>query len=282
MITQHKFKWCYHSNIITIKVKTLSSEEINDFINNGYIKLENAFSPEMANECMGILWKHTGCSHDDPETWMQPVIRIGELTDIPFLKAANTEILHSAFDQLVGKDNWIPKESLGSFPIRFPSKEPAVDTGWHVDASFPGEDLGNYFEWRINVASKSRGLLMLFLFSDVTDQDAPTILKIGSHLDVAKILAPAGEKGLSFMELAQQLNTIPERQEALATGKAGTVYLCHPFMVHAAQDHRGTNPKFMAQPPLMTRNDFELKENDQSVCLVEKAIMRGLADHDLT
>ena len=257
-------------------MKTLTTEQINDFINNGYIKLENAFSTEIANECLGILWQQTGCSPDDPETWMQPVIRIGELTDEPFLKAANTEILHSAFDQLVGENNWIPKESLGSFPIRFPSKEPAVDTGWHVDASFPGEDLGNYFEWRINVASKSRGLLMLFLFSDVTDQDAPTILKIGSHLDVATILAPVGEKGLSFMELAQQLNTIPERQEALATGKAGTVYLCHPFMVHAAQDHRGTNPKFMAQPALMTKNDFELKENDESSCPVEKAILMAV------
>jgi hypothetical protein len=123
---------------------------------------------------------------------------------------------------------------------------------------------------------------MLFLFSDVTDKDAPTVLKIGSHLDVAKILAPAGEKGLSFMELAQQLNTIPERQEALATGKAGTVYLCHPFLVHAAQNHRGTNPKFMAQPALMTKNDFDLDKNDQSACPVVKAIMRGLADHDLT
>lgn len=257
-------------------MKTLSSVQINDFINNGYIKLENAFSNEIAYDCCNILWGKTGYNPDDPETWKQPVIRIGELSAEPFIKAANTEILYNAFDQLVGKNNWLPKESLGSFPIRFPSKEPAIDTGWHVDASFPGEDLGNYFEWRINVASKSRGLLMLFLFSDVTDQDAPTVLKIGSHLDVAKILAPAGEKGLTFMELAQQLNTIPEKQEALATGKAGTVYLCHPFMVHAAQDHRGKNPKFMAQPALMTKNDFELKENDESVCPVEKAIFKGL------
>ncbi len=35
---------------------------------------------------------------------------------------------------------------------------------------------------------------------------------------------------------------------ALATGEAGTVYLCHPFLVHAAQIHRGKRPRFMAQP----------------------------------
>lgn len=41
-----------------------------------------------------------------------------------------------------------------------------------------------------------------------------------------------------------------ERPEALATGEAGTVYLCHPFLVQAAQRHQGTTPRFMAQPPL--------------------------------
>jgi hypothetical protein len=35
--------------------------------------------------------------------------------------------------------------------------------------------------------------------------------------------------------------------EALATGEAGTVYLCHPFLVYAAQRHEGT-PRFLANP----------------------------------
>ena len=39
--------------------------------------------------------------------------------------------------------------------------------------------------------------------------------------------------------------------QALAIGPAGTVYLCHPFLVHAAQPHRGSQPRFMAQPPLL-------------------------------
>ncbi|MFI0371572.1 hypothetical protein ACH35V_27220 [Actinomadura sp. 1N219] len=41
------------------------------------------------------------------------------------------------------------------------------------------------------------------------------------------------------------------RPVRLATGRAGDVYLCHPFLVHAAQPHRGTRPRFMAQPPLV-------------------------------
>jgi hypothetical protein len=165
---------------------------------------------------------------------------------------------------------------LGSFPIRFPSKESANDTGWHVDASFAGENANNYFEWRINVNSKARGLLMLFLFSDVSENDAPTIIKKGSHFDVAKILEPEGEKGLSFMELAQKLNTISTKEEIFATGKAGTVYLCHPFIVHSAQNHYGTTPKFMAQPPLLTKYDFNLNKINVLLSPVEKAILQGL------
>ena len=38
---------------------------------------------------------------------------------------------------------------------------------------------------------------------------------------------------------------------------AGTVYLCHPFLVHAAQPHRGTRPRFMAQPPLLPKGEFD-------------------------
>ena len=165
---------------------------------------------------------------------------------------------------------------MGSFPIRFPGTQEATDTGWHVDASFPGNEPGDYLKWRINVRSKGRALLMLFLFSDTTEDDAPTRIKVGSHLDVAGILHPAGEEGLSFMELAQRLHLTNERKEVLATGKAGTVFLCHPFLVHAAQSHRGNTPKFMAQPPLLPAGEFNLKRADNNYCPVEKAILKGL------
>lgn len=257
-------------------MEELTPEEISSFINKGFVKIENAFATEIADECRAILWKATQCDPNNPAGWTQPVIRIGELGLEPFIKAANTPVLHHAFDQLVGKGNWLPRNTLGSFPIRFPCKELANDTGWHVDASFAGEDVNNYVEWRINSHSKARGLLMLFLFSDVSEQDAPTILKVGSHLEVAKILGPEGAKGLSFMELAQRLSSISATEEMVATGKAGTVYLCHPFIVHAAQNHNGTMPKFMAQPPLLTKNDFTITKTDNLLCPVEKAILTGL------
>jgi hypothetical protein len=260
------------------KMKQLSTEQVNQFIDDGFVKIEHAFSTELAEECRAILWKATQCNPHDAATWTQPVIRVGEIGLEPFRKAANTAVLHRAFDQLAGKGNWLPRETLGSFPIRFPGKKSAGDTGWHVDASFPGEDASDYLQWRINIHSRGRALLMLFLFSDVAEPDAPTRIKQGSHRDVAKLLEPEGEKGLSFLALAQKLADLPQRDEALATGEAGTVYLCHPFLVHAAQDHRGTSPKFMAQPPLLTRKDFNIDQPEKALCPVEKAIRIGISE----
>lgn len=253
-------------------MEKLSHTQISQFITLGYVKVENAFSRDIAAAGRSILWKEIGLDPDKPETWTQPVIRVGELGFEPFKKAANTPALLNAFQQLAG-DNWMPRPTLGSFPIRFPSKEMANDTGWHVDASFPGDNPNDYLAWRINIHSRGRALLMLFLFSDVSAQDAPTRIKEGSHLDVAKILASKGEEGLSFMELAQALHHLPERKEVMATGNAGTVYLCHPFLVHAAQQHRGKTPKFMAQPPLLSKKDFRIDQPFDAACPVEQAII---------
>ncbi len=235
--------------------ESLNKQQIQKFIADGFVKIDNAFSSEIAGQARKILWNDLpGCNPNDSSTWTQPVIRLGMYNQEPFIKAANTVILHNAFDQLVGKDNWLPCMSMGSFPVRFPSTIDPGDTGWHVDAGFPGDDPNDFLKWRINIKSRGRVLLMLFLFSNVTALDAPTRILKGSHIHVAKLLSKAGDAGLSFMELAKRLDELPEREEEIARGEAGTVYLCHPFLVHGAQPHRGTEPRFMAQPPLLPGN----------------------------
>ncbi len=258
----------------------LNTQQIQSFITDGFVCIDHAFSADLAAEAREILWKDIPADPNDPATWTKPVVWLGMYAQEPFVRAANTSILHNAFDQLVGENNWIPCRSMGAFPVRFPSETDAGDTGWHVDAGFPGADPSDFFSYRINVHSKGRALLMLFLFSDVSERDAPTRILKGSHLDVARMLKPHGEEGLSFMELATKLADLPEREEVLATGTAGTVYLCHPFIVHAAQRHRGKEPKFMAQPPLFPSGSFAVESNVAQVDYspVKEAIRLGLGD----
>jgi hypothetical protein len=69
-----------------------------------------------------------------------------------------------------------------------------------------------------------------------------------------------------------------DRLEAIATGEAGTVYLCHPFLLHAAQVHRGSTPRFMAQPPLHPAEPFQLDREDGAYSPVEIAIRAALQE----
>lgn len=229
----------------------ISAAQIEQFITDGFVRIEHAFPRDQADAARALLWEATGCNPDDPATWTAPVIRLGMFAQGPFIEAANTPRLHAAFDQLVGAGRWRRPAAMGTFPIRFPSVVDPGDAGWHIDVSFGG-DPADFLSWRANIHSRGRALLMLFLFSDVGEDDAPTRIRAGSHADIARQLAPAGEQGLSLGELAADgFATSAHRAVVTATGEAGTVYLCHPFLVHAAQHHRGRRPRFLAQPPLL-------------------------------
>jgi hypothetical protein len=239
-------------------VRALGDAQLQQFVQDGFVRIDNAFPRELAEQGRAIMWRDLPCDPDDPASWTRPVIRLGHYGDEPFRKAVNSPLLHAAFDQLVGNGRWRPRANLGTFPVRFPHPDDPGDAGWHIDVSFPGptgswDEKKDFSDWRANVTSRGRALLMLFLFSDVGQFDAPTRIKVGSHLELA-------------------------RPEALATGEAGTVYLCHPFLVHAAQMHRGLTPRFMAQPPLHPTEPFRLNREDGDYSPVELAIRRALQE----
>jgi hypothetical protein len=163
----------------------------------------------------------------------------------------------------------------GHHPRALSSEADPGDAGWHIDGSFDGPD-GSYW---VNVRSKRRGLLVLLLLTDVDERSAPTRILKGSHLDVPRVLAPAGEDGLSFGHVAPRLPVSTfGRKQVLAAGKAGDVYICHPFLVHAASwPHRGAHARMIAQPGVGIPEPFALREG-VGVCPVEAAILLGLRD----
>lgn len=249
----------------------LTDTDIAEFVENGFVRIAGAVPKELAEECRAELWAATGCDPDDPATWTEPVVRLGGFSTRPFRQAANTAVLREAFDQLVGSGRWRPLGGLGTFPVRFPSDEPPGDDGWHVEASFAG-DAGEY---RVNLRSRGRALLLLFLFSEVGERDAPTRIRVGSHRDVPPLLADHGEAGREWFSLCTDAVAASEsRPEVAATGPPGDVFLCHPFLVHAAQAHRGTVPRFMAQPPLEPTGLLDLRGTAPSP--VERAVRDAL------
>ncbi|GAA3646064.1 phytanoyl-CoA dioxygenase family protein [Streptomyces chitinivorans] len=257
----------------------IRDDDVSGFVEKGFLRVEGAFSRDLAAECREIMWQDIDGEPDDPATWRSPVVRLGFYGQEPFRAAADSPRLRAAFDAFAGEGRWAPLGGLGTFPVRFRSDQEPGDDGWHVDASFPGDDPADFMSYRVNVASRGRWLLVLFLMSDVGRDDAPTRIRVGSHLDVAALLEPEQEAGLPFVELAgRAASATGHRPVAPATGRAGDVYLCHPFLVHAAQPHRGVEPRFMAQPPLLPEpgRGPGIERPDGGYSPVEAAIRRGL------
>jgi hypothetical protein len=254
--------------------RPLDADDIDAFVQHGFVRLRRAFSPELADQCRRSMWQQLDEDPDDPSTWTRPVVRLGGQTAAPFREAMNTARLHAAFDQLVGAHRWTsPPYLAGTVPVRFPVEGDPGDDGWHVDGAFERD--GTYY---VNIRSDGRALLMLALFTDVDVLDAPTRLRVGSHLIVPSLLLDEGDQGLTYMELAQALPPLDELPIALATGERGDVYLCHPFLVHAADRNRGTQPRFVAQPGLLFAAPLDpfCAERGGEVTPVGHAIRAGL------
>jgi hypothetical protein len=261
-------------------MRALSDAQVKQFIRDGFVRIDRAFPREIADEARAILWRDTGCDPRDPTTWTKPVIRLGGYSQEPFMKAQSTRcsIRHSTNLSAKGVGD-VAQTLEASRYACLTWTILAIPAGISMSA-FRGDDCdpnepNDFSSWRANVTSRGRALLMLFLFSDVGSRDAPTRIRVGSHLDMARYLAPAGEAGMSHLMLDRLGADLPE---ALATGDAGTVYLCHPFVVHAAQRHEGTTPRFLAQPPLHPAEPLRLDRPDSNYSPVEIAIRQALRE----
>jgi hypothetical protein len=249
---------------------------IDDFCANGFLVVRGAVAPDVVRACRNEIeneLRALSVDTHDPSTWTEPVVRI-PCPDSPAFAAAGTSpALWRMYDALLGPGRWVQRHGVGgTIPVRFPSKNDPGDAGWHIDGSYDVE--GKYW---VNVHSRYRGLLALFLFTDVGDDDAPTELIVGSHLDVPRLLAPFGAPGVFFGDVVKEIPASTfERPRARATGQAGDVYICHPFIVHRATwPHRGFGPRMVAQPEIAHHQPFALRDGPD-VCPVERAILRGL------
>jgi hypothetical protein len=225
--------------------------DIDFFDTHGYLRLEQAAPRAVADAARERLWPHLGVSRD-PATWTRPVMWTADLTgEGPFGELARSPVLADALDAICGEDGWLPRGALGNIPVRFPVQPPADDRGWHIDLNTPGED-GVWF-----VTNRPQTLLVLTLLSEVTIDDAPTRIRAGSHRDTARVL---GDEPLDAVEAGALVDAASaSRPVHHATGVPGDMFLLHPFTVHAADEHRGSTPRFMAQAPVILTRPLILR-----------------------
>ncbi len=217
------------------------------------MRLDGAFPADVAARCVDALWTDLPESRDDPSTWTRPVTRLMGHTDPAFVEAATSARWVEAIRQVAG-DGADPTPWMGgTCAIRFPIDGDPGDDGWHVDGSY---DLDGTFG--LNRRSRDRALLMLVLYTPVGQDDAPTRIRVGSHRLVAPVLERFGDEGCRFDAVVPLVDGLDDLPVAHATGKPGDVYLCHPFLVHAAQRNRGSTVRFLSQPGVPWKAGLDL------------------------
>jgi len=224
--------------------------DVEAFLTDGFVKVEQAAPRAVADAARALLWRQLGVSPDDPASWTQPVMWASDLTGSgPFGELARSRRLAEALDAVCGAGGWLPRGSLGNIPVRFPVSPAAEDRGWHIDLNTPLPD-GSWV-----VTGRPHTTLLLTLLSEVTIDDAPTRIRAGSHRDVAAVL---GEEPLDAVSAGPLVDAASaDRPVTHATGSPGDMYLVHPFTVHAADEHRGRTPRFMAQAPVLLTRPFQ-------------------------
>ena len=106
-----------------------------------------------------------------------------------------------------------------------------------------------------SVSGRPHTVLLLTLLSEVGPDDAPTRIRAGSHRDVARVLGPDALDPFVAGPIVDAASA--SRPVHRATGAPGDMYVLHPFTVHAADEHRGRTPRFMAQAPIMLTSPVE-------------------------
>lgn len=248
--------------------------DVDAFVSEGFVVLRGAFDAETAAACREEMWAELGAQgirRDDRRSWTTPVVRVDCRNAGPMAVAASSRMLVAACDLLIGAGRWTAPVPAAGGPVRFPSERYPGDAGHHIEGNWWGGD-----EYWTDLRSRGRGLTAFILYSDVGPDDAPTRLVRGSHLFIPPIMARAGEKGMGGGAAAAMLQpSVLCRGVAHCTGRAGDIYLCHPFMVHTATwPHRGEGPRMMGQPGVAVPDGFRIDGSDPSP--VATAIVRGL------
>jgi hypothetical protein len=237
--------------------RVLSEADVEQFAERGYVRLQEAFSPEDALRAQGDVWEQLalrGVHKDDPATWTQPMVSLTENYDTPAFRACKTERLKNAVEDLVGVGRWRTRETQdgwGWWPVNFAygADRPwdVPDNGWHWD--------GQHFRHYVN--APDQGLLLLCIFSDIKSHGGATLVAEGSHKIVARYLSchPEG------VELLEGIKDCPTTHPWLAdlTGKPLAPTACYDAQRFQAWEQSGDRPERFMNRTFVDDNGFALR-----------------------
>ncbi|KUI64646.1 hypothetical protein VM1G_01029 [Cytospora mali] len=267
----------------------LTPEEKEHFLNNGWVKIPQAFTKAQAAQVTKDVWTRLGMDPDDKTTWHPP------RTNMPSHQSFDASHLAprawAAICELLGGEERVSPASrhwrdslivnLGS-PAREGRPDPPQGLwDWHVD--------GDFFVHYLD--SPEQALLVVPLFTDVPPQGGGTAIypdgmrRIARHLHdhpegVCPRMHPRGSpefrvgRANMFNEVARQG---ADGDYAEVCGQVGDVYVLHPLMLHSATNNALRNVRIITNPPVSLKEPFQFDRKDEKeYSLVERATLRML------
>ncbi|KAF2007734.1 hypothetical protein P154DRAFT_478935 [Amniculicola lignicola CBS 123094] len=270
----------------------LSGEQIEHFLEHGWLKLSDCFTREQADELQSTMWTRLGMDKNDMSTWHT------ERTNMPFFHqfpvSSFAPRAWSGICSLLGgasrvdtnastwKDGFIV--NLGTPEGHHKVIPPQSLPGWHVD--------GDFFVHYLD--SPEQALLVIPLWSDIPQNGGGTMICpaaipiVAQHLyshpeGVSPRMTPGvtvEEQGLGwFNELAKSM---PDEAFVEATGVVGDVYLLHPLMLHSASNNQLRHIRVITNPPVSVKEPFSFdREDEGEYSIVERKTLRALGKERL-
>src|SRR5882757_1920286 len=116
-------------------MRALSDAQVQQFIEDGFIRIDRAFPRELADAGRAILWRDTGCDPDDPTTWRKPVIRLGHYEQAPFRTAVQSCTRRSTVSLV--RDDGRRATALAAFQCDFRARTIRVTQAGMSMSAFP-------------------------------------------------------------------------------------------------------------------------------------------------
>jgi hypothetical protein len=237
-----------------------STAEIASFARDGFVRVSDAVPLDVVAEVRAAAAARVplGCT----DSWF---LGYASVYDLPVLVQALTPAVRDAFESLTGKGRWHLAANWG-FPTRLPGPGgPAV--GWHID--------GDWFTHHL--PSGEQVLSPIFLWDDVGPDDGPTLLAVGSHHAVARLLNDAEPEGVPGEEIGRFVNRqLPVGETVAATGSAGDVIICHPFLAHSVNPVGPMRPRYISNVAVHGFAALNLDASTAELLPVERAIVEAL------
>src|SRR5687768_2724846 len=255
------------------KYRAITEEQAAQFLERGYVVLRDCLPPEIIERWVSRAWVRLGYDPDDPGTWEKPRIHIPNFEFYEMKELAPKA--WAAVCDLVGGEERAQQPAymwdgfiinLGVGADREWEAPSAESPGWHKDGDF----------FRHFLDSPEQGLLTLVYWTDVEPKGGGTFAACDSLGPVARYLVnhPEGTilKEFNFSSLIHECSDFIE-----TTGKAGDIFLLHPFMLHASSQNHPGRARFLTNPPIALSEPMSFdREDPADYSLVELAILRAL------